>query len=278
MNKTALITGGSSGLGLEMAKNLQARGYDLILLARDQQKLDQTRQQLLQRDDRTLVKTFSCDIANEDELADVFKKINTDFDRIDFLVLNAGIATIDLLGDYRSVKDVTSNIKINLLGAVATTYLSMPLLQPGAHVLFISSGFGLVGAAGYSLYASAKAGLINFADALRRELLHRQVSVHVTCPGDIDTPMLAGELENMPAWMRNNSGRGTPRPADKVADYVLKKCFRKNFMIVPSLDVSFLILVQKLLPRRLTMYIIDHVLPLPHKPENIAQFAKQLSR
>ena len=269
MKKTALITGGSSGLGLEMARNLQTQGYDLILLARDKQKLEHARQQLLEQNSDTVVNTYACDVANEEELSNAFQQINADFDRIDFLILNAGVATIDLLGDYKSLGEVTGNIKINLLGAVATTYLSMPLLKSGSRVLFISSGFGLFGAAGYSLYATAKAGIINFADALRRELLHQNISVHVACPGDIDTPMLAGELQTMPAWMRTSSGRATPLSADKAADFILRKCFNERFMIVPSLDVSFVMLLQKLLPRKLTTLIIDHVLPLPPKDEGL---------
>ncbi len=267
MKKTALITGGSSGLGLEMAKNLQAQGYDLILLARNKQRLTHAKQQLQALNSSTLISVYACDVANEAELSNAFEQIKAEFDRIDFLILNAGVATIDLLGDYKSLGEITGNIKINLLGAVATTYLSMPLLQSGSRILFISSGFGLFGAAGYSLYATAKAGIINFADALRRELLHQNISVHVACPGDIDTPMLAGELQTMPLWMKSNSGRATPRRADKVADDILKKCVRQRFMIVPSLDVSFLILLQKFLPRKLTTFIIDHVLPLPPKDE-----------
>lgn len=269
MKKTALITGGSSGLGLEMARNLRVQGYDLILLARDRKKLENARQQLLEHNSSAVVKTYACDVANEEELNNTFKQIKSDYDRIDFLIINAGVATIDLLGDYKDLGDVTCSIKINLLGAVGATYLSMPLLQSGSRILFISSGFGLFGAAGYSLYATAKAGIINFADALRRELLHRNISVHVACPGDIDTPMLAGELQTMPAWMKTGSGRVTPLGADKAADYILRKCVNERFMIVPSLDVSFLILLQKLLPRKLTTLIIDHVLPLPPKDENL---------
>jgi len=265
LNKIALITGGSSGLGLAMAKYFQVRGYELILLARNSDKLHTVKVALSKISSTSRIHIYPCDVSDEQELIKIFKEINATFTTIDFLVLNAGVATIDLLSDYETLSEVTHNIKINLLGVVSTTYLCMPLLKPGAHILFIASGFGLIGPAGYSLYATAKAGIINFSEAMRREMLNRKVMVHLSCPGDIDTPMLQGELEIMPTWMKNKMGRAKPKNAEKVANYILNKCFKGRFMIIPSVDVTFLMIVQKLLPRTLSTFLIDKILPLPPK-------------
>ncbi len=261
--QTALITGGSSGLGLEMAAQLAAKGYDLILVARDPAKLKAAQERLQTAAPAVSISTYACDVADEDRLLEVFADIRGRCASIDFLILNAAVATVDLLADYKCLKDVTTNIKINFIGAVSTAYLSTPLLVPGSHILFVSSGYGLVGAAGYSLYAGAKGGMNNFADALRREMLPRGISVHVACPGDIDTPLLEGELKAMPAWIRDKTVRAKPLPAAEAARCILGMCAKGRYMIIPSKDVTLLVLVQKLLPRILSTYVIDRALPLP---------------
>jgi short-subunit dehydrogenase len=262
-NKVALITGGSSGLGLEMARQLSLKNYDLVLLARDAVKLKSVKTFLERGNARITVHTFVCDVSDEEAICATFEEVRKHIQGIDFLIINAAIATIDLLGDYKTLHEVTRNLKINLLGSVASTYLGIPLLRRDAHVLFISSGFGLVGAAGYSLYAASKGGLNNFADAIRRELLPHKIHVHLACLGDLDTPMYAGELEAMPAWIKAKMGRGKPMKVDAAATDILKGCFRRQFRINLSGDVKLLILIQKLLPQKISTYVIDRILPFP---------------
>lgn len=275
--KTALVTGGSSGLGLAMATILGSQGYDLILIARDPSKLQGAKETLKSAAPTSTIYTYACDVANEERLLEVFADIRMHCKSIDFLILNAAIATIDLLADYKSLNDVTTNIKVNFLGAVSTTYLSTPLLVPGSRILFISSGYGLVGAAGYSLYAGAKGGMNNFADALRREMLPRGISVHLACPGDIDTPLLEGEIRAMPPWIREHTVRAKPLAAEGAARYILSRCVKGKYMIIPSKDVRLLVLVQKLLPRALSTYVIDRTLPLPPHPIPQSQRSCRLS-
>jgi len=263
MRKTALITGGSSGLGLAMAKQLADQGYDLFLIARDPLKLNAARDSITQATPEAKVGVFPCDIADQAALQEVFAQIRGQISQLDFLIINAGVATIDLIRDYESVDIITRNLQVNLVAAITTAYFGMPLLKPGSRMLFVSSGFAYVGPAGYALYAAAKAGMNNFAEAMRREMMGRQVQVHVTCPGDIDTPMYQGELDIMPDWMRHKKGRAQPRSADTIARYVLAKCFKNHFLIIPSSDVRMVLWMQRLLPRWLVTYIVDRLLPLP---------------
>jgi NAD(P)-dependent dehydrogenase (short-subunit alcohol dehydrogenase family) len=205
----------------------------------------------------------SCDLADDAAVERAFADARANAQHIDFLILNAGVASIELIEDYRSLSAVTANLRANLLGAVAATHLALPLMRAGSRILFVSSGFAFIGPAGYTLYATAKAGLNVFADGLRRELLRRKIAVHVTCPGDIDTPMYQGELRTMPDWIRAKTGRAKPMPVDNAARYILDRCFRGKYMIVPSADVRLLIAIQSLLPRWLSMRLIDRILPLP---------------
>ena len=126
----------------------------------------------------------------------------------------------------------------------------------------ISSGFGLVGPAGYAVYAASKAGMIAFAESLRREILHRSIAVHVACPGDMLTPQYEKELADSPAWMRKKAPRGLLSP-ETAARRILKKCSRGRFLIVINPEVFILQLVTRLLPRRLRDSLLDRVLPRP---------------
>lgn len=261
--KVALITGGSSGLGLAMARRLHGDGYQVILVARDPDRLAAAKAELEGAAADNVVHTYSCDVADEAATAALFERVRARFTRLDLLILNAGIASIELLRNYRSLGAINQNLAVNLLGPIACTYLADSLLLRGSRVLYVSSGFAYVGPAGYSLYATAKAGLNNFAEAMRRELLGRGVSVHLTCPADIDTPMLAGELRTMPEWMKQNTGRAKPMPPDDAARYILDRCRRGDYLITPSWDVAGLRLAQRLLPLRAFLALVDRILPLP---------------
>jgi len=272
MERVALITGGSSGLGLELARQLLARNYRLILIARDADKLKASVDELNSSQSspsHDAVAGFACDVSDHDRMKHVFEKIQEQFGRLDLLVNCAGIASVSLLQDCQSPVEIARTIDINLTGTISATYLALPLMHSGARILFVSSGFGLVGSAGYSLYAASKGGMNNFADALRRELLGRGVSVHVACPGDIDTPMYQHELKTMPDWILKDKGRSEPITAELAAKRILAGCDRNNFLITTSSDVKLLLLVKRLLPHGLATRLIDQFLPVPSYAPNL---------
>ncbi len=178
------------------------------------------------------------------------------------LILNAGSVSTKLVSEYANTKDLKREIDINLWGTILATYIFLPLLNKGGKILLISSAFGLMGAAGYTTYCASKAGVINFADALRRELLNKEISVHVACPSDIDTPMYRKEYKNMPEWMKKDA-RGAAMKPEKAADIILKKCFKNKFLIILTADILSLILLIKLTPIRFKNYILDKIFPIP---------------
>jgi len=260
MEKLAVITGGSSGLGFEIAKKLGQKGYSLIILAREKKKLYNAVKEL--SDEGYKAKGYQCDITEEAQLKVVFKEINKTNKKIDYLVLNAGVVTVKLLSDYNNTIDLKYDLEVNLWGTILSAYVFLPLLCEGSKILMISSGFGLMGAAGYSIYAASKAGIINFAEALRRELLYKKISVYVACPGDMDTPQFREEHRNMPAWMQKNAPRGMME-AKLAAEKIIKKCRGNKLLIITSFDVLSLLMLIKVLPRRLRDIILDKMFPTP---------------
>lgn len=261
MAKIAVITGGSSGLGLSFTKMLGQNGFFIIILARDEQKINKEINNLKQLNIEAI--GYSCDVTNESELKKITEEIKEKYNKIDFLVLSAGVVTVKLVSDYENIKELKKDLEIDLWGTIQSTYFFNNLLAKGSKVLFISSGFGLMGAAGYSMYCAAKAGVINFAEAYRRELLCRDINVYVAAPGDIDTPQYRGEIASHPTWMNKTTPRKIDS-ADKVAEKILRKCKGKyNFLIIPASDVKLLNFLSKILPRKLRDYLLDNIFPQP---------------
>ncbi len=260
MSKTALITGGSSGLGFELAKLLAEQGYVPVILARSPEKIEKAAAAL--RIGGREAMGFPCDVTDANRLQEACGEVRQRFGSLEFLAVNAGAATIRLLEDYTDADSLKRDLETNLWGAILTARTFLPLLKPGAKVLFISSGFGLMGPAGCSVYAASKAGVINFAESLRRELLGRRITVHVACPGDMETPQLFEERRSMPEWMKRPAPRGrmSPRVA---AQKILKKCRRRRFLILINREILALVLLAKLAPRRFRDAMIDRIFPLP---------------
>ena len=261
MKKVALITGGSSGLGYALAELLGKQDYSVIVVARNQDRINQAVSKLNAMN--ITAKGISCDITDEEGLKRTFDQIKTEYGKIDYLVLNAGVVTTKLLADYQSTSELKKDLEIDLVGTILSAHRFLPLLQGGSKVLMISSGFGLMGAAGYSMYCSAKAGIINFGESLRRELLSKNINVYVACPGDMDTPQFHEEVKNAPAWMKKE----TPRKLMKTEEVAVKILSQANgfkkYLIIPSGDVNMLVVLSKILPRKFRDSLLDKMFPRP---------------
>lgn len=260
MPKVALITGASSGLGLEMAKQLAAEGYAVILLARGQERLTAAVEQI--RDFGGTAVGFSCDVTDEAKLIAVRDEVKAVYSSLDYLIINAGAVNCKLVKDFREASDLKRDLEVNLWGTVLTAYLFMSMLATGSHILMISSGYGLAGPAGYGTYAAAKAGIIAFSGVLRQELKGSQISVHVACPGDIDTPQYRQEQADMPAWMKANPAAKTLMAPGEAAAKILRKCRQGRYLIIISRDVSALNMLIKM-PTAIKNYIFDKIFPWP---------------
>jgi len=261
MKKIAVITGGSSGLGFAFAEILGEQGYQIVLLARNKERLDKAIDDLTKKNIET--KGIICDITSENDVRDASEKLKADYGKIDFLILNAGEVTTKLLADYTDVKEIKKDLDIDLWGTIQTAYFFTPLLVEGSKLLMTSSGFGLMGPAGYSIYAAAKAGVVNFGESLRRELLCKKIGVYVACPGDMDTPQFRNEVANQPEWMKQSSPRNVV-PVEGSAKKILNQCKgHKKYLIITGSDVKLLQIGSKILPRKWRDSLIDGMLPRP---------------
>lgn len=258
----ALITGGSKGLGFAIAKELARKQYIPILIARAQEGLDDAIMKL--KEQGYEAHSFVGDVTKAEELERIANEVSHTFKKIDFFVINAGTVHNKLLMDYDRIDEMKADIDVCLWGAMLSARYFLPILVNGSRVLVVSSGFGLMGPAGYSTYSAAKGGLNNLAESLQRELACRDITVHLTVPADIDTSLFRQEKEMMPEWMGRSASRGKVMSADQAAQKILKKCHGKRFLIVINFEVTFLIFITRFLPRRWRDFILDLMFPRPH--------------
>ena len=259
MGKIVVITGGSSGLGFAMAQWFSRKGFVPIIIARDPQKIQRALSRL--REILPEVHGYSCDIRFLIELAPTAKSIQDRFGGIDFLILNAGEVYPGCVLDKELNSDLALEVEINLIGTIRSTRVFLPLLSPGTKILFISSGFGIIAAAGYAIYCAAKAGIIIFAEALRRELKSLGIAVYVACPGDIETQGLDQEKARMPDWMANSKVRPRAVSSEVEADRILMKCHGDRFLILTNFRIKLFWLGQKFLPESWLRFLLDRLLP-----------------
>lgn len=256
----AVITGGSSGLGLAIAKQLAESGYELILIARNKEKLQLITEEFQKKS--ISVSGFDADITDEVALNVVTKFLEKNQKKINFLVLNAGVAHTSAVKDDDIIK-MKNEININLWGTILSTKIFLPLMADHSRMLFISSALALVGSAGDACYCASKAGINNFAAALRRELLNK-TAVYIACPADIDTPMYQEELNTLPEWMELPSVRGKAMTADTAAYKILKKCRGNRLIITINTQVYFFLLfLPRFLPATWLNWLADNLLSRP---------------
>lgn len=183
--KTALITGGSRGIGAAAVRAMTAAGYAVAFLYRaDEAAAARVAGQ-------TGAWPIQCDICNSGAVKDAAQKVLARFHHLDALVNNAGMAQQKLLTDVTD-EDWRRLLDVNLTGAFYVTRAFLPAMiaQKQGRIVNVSSIWGQVGASCEAPYSAAKAGLIGLSKALAKELAPSGITVNCLCPGVIRTDML----------------------------------------------------------------------------------------
>ncbi len=185
-NKNALVTGASSGIGMEIARQLAARGAHVILVARRQDRLGQLADEISASGG--LASAFPCDVADEAAVKSMVGQLQRQFDQLHLLVNNAGKELVAPLQIVRTPA-ARETMELNVLAMVTVTRLCLRLLNEGSAIVNMASLAGLRGAAGMSLYSASKGAVIAFSRSLARELAARKIRVNSVAPGIVRTEM-----------------------------------------------------------------------------------------
>jgi NAD(P)-dependent dehydrogenase (short-subunit alcohol dehydrogenase family) len=184
--KVAVVTGGSTGIGLAAARRLVADGAYVFITGRRKAELDAAVSEIGRG-----VTALQGDVSRLDDLDRVFAAVKEMRGRVDVLFANAGVAESGSLGSITE-EAFDRHFDINVKGALFTVQKALPLMPEGASIILTSSVVGSKGFAGRSVYSATKAALRSFARTWTTDLKKRRIRVNVVSPGAIDTPGLRG--------------------------------------------------------------------------------------
>ncbi len=238
-NKFALITGGSSGIGLSLGRKLAALGADVCILARRVAQLQSAAEQIkaCRLSPAQKVIPLAADVSRRAEVSaaldDVLKTTGTP----DLLVNSAGVVHPGRFVELE-LDQFEWMIHVNYLGTVYTTHALVPamLQRRSGHIVNVSSVAGYVGVYGYSAYSPSKFAVRGFSDVLRSELKPHGIRVSIAFPPDTDTPQLEYEKVYRPPVTSELSGNVAAISADQVAQAIIQGVRRNRYMIFPNFD------------------------------------------
>ncbi|HET8559861.1 MAG TPA: SDR family oxidoreductase [Marmoricola sp.] len=206
--QTILITGASSGLGAEMARQFAARGHDLALCARRTDRLEELKAAILAAHPGRRVEVRALDVTDDEQVFAVFRAFRDDFATIDRVVVNAGLGKGAPLGTGRYDAN-RQTAMTNFVAALAQTEAAMEIFraQGQGHLVMISSMSAMRGMPkALTTYAATKAGAAMLAEGLRAELLGTPIRVSVIYPGYIATEMNARVAQQAPLMVGTEKG------------------------------------------------------------------------
>jgi 3-dehydrosphinganine reductase len=240
----AIITGGSSGIGLAIAQQLVARGANVTILARNAERLaaakttiEASRASAAQR-----VLALRADVSSEIETRNAIAQAAGELGSPDLLITSAGAGGFVGRFEDAPLEEFERVMTINYLGSVYPARAVLPFMkaQRQGHICFVSSGAALIGVYGYSVYSPTKFALRGLADVLRSELKQDNVRVSIVYPPDTDTPMLQEELATAPPETRAISASAGLWSAEAVARATLRGIDANRFEIAVGTELKAL--------------------------------------
>ena len=219
--KTALVTGGSRGIGRAVAWKLASLGADIAVIYAGNQEAAEAVCRDIQAQYGVRVLAYQCNVADFTEVKQTVNRVKADFGTVHILVNNAGI-TRDGLAATMWEQDFDDVLAVNLKGAfnMIRHCSGLFLRNRGGAIVNVSSVTGLMGNAGQANYAASKAGIIGLTKSVARELAPRGVTCNAVAPGFIDTDMTR-ELHDSPLAAAIPLGRmGTPEEVAEAVAYL----------------------------------------------------------
>ena len=213
--KVAVVTGGSRGIGLAIARALASEACNVVISGRSQEKLEQAAARVREGNSGNgRILPCVCDVRNFESVERLFAIVAAEFGLLDILVNNAGISQSATPVEKTDVSLWRDIIDTNLTGTFLCTRTALPLIKRGGTILNVISVAARDSFAGYAPYNASKAGALSFTQTLRQELMERGIRVTALVPGAINTDIWQQVMPDAP--------REKMMEAESVASLVLE--------------------------------------------------------
>ena len=237
----ALVTGASSGIGRDIARLLSQKGYDLIVVAKQKEPLEELKKEL-----KTNIQIEAMDISNKNNCYELAKK----YPDIDVLINNAGFGKF---GEFTKI-DIEEEISMINTNVVAVQILTKMYLKKmeeknSGYILNVASIAGLLqGGPLMATYYATKAYVVSMTRSISEELKIKKSNVHICalCPGPVDTNF--NNVADVEFSLKEFS-------SEYVAKYAVEKMFNKKDIIIPSFQIKALAVGAKIAPAKLVLYL-----------------------
>jgi 3-dehydrosphinganine reductase len=255
--KVALITGGSSGIGLALALSLANKGAHVWLLARGEQGLKSALESLNCREGQNCGR-ISADVSDWHQVSSAVAQVEVEAGVPDLVINSAGVAHPGYFQEL-GIEIFQWTTEVNYYGTVYVCKAVVPgmVARGSGQIVNISSGAAFIGRFGYTAYAATKYAVQGFSDVLRSELKPLGIDVSLVFPPDTDTPQLAYEKELQPPETKALSGianlispnwedKATLLTSEEVADMIMPKIEQRKYMILPGMEMKLLYWLSRL--------------------------------
>lgn len=243
----ALITGASSGIGRDMARELAKRGCDLILVARRVNRLEEIKNEIT----GVSVETIECDVSTEENCTKLYNSVKDN--GVDMLVNNAGFG---LAGEFLST-DLNKELNMIKTNVVAVHMLTKLFLKDFAEkdrgiILNVASSAAYMAGPYLSTYYATKNYVRRLTEAVYQELKEKNsnVSVSVLCPGPVNTEF--NDVANVKFALKGLS-------SEYVARYAIEKALKGKLYIIPGLQMKLGVFLLRFIPNKLMLKISAHI-------------------
>ncbi|VVC75720.1 Sulfoacetaldehyde reductase [Aquicella siphonis] len=264
MEKIALITGATRGIGKALAEIFARHGYSLILIARNAEELRQIQADLQTRF-QCQSRILSADLAKADSITLIMETFRDEMNQVDVLINNAGFGFAKSFTDI-SLEDTTAMLDVNVSALTRLSHAVLPYMQARrrGHVLNVASTAAYAPGPYMAVYYASKAYVLSFSEALYEEYKNAGVSISVLCPGVTRTSFQerAGMQDTLMV-----SGMLPVMTAEKVAQLAYKGMIKKQRLIIPGVMNKLLVLSMRLSPGWLSAKITGWL----DKPKDISK-------
>jgi short-subunit dehydrogenase len=254
MNKTALITGASGGIGLELARIHAANGDDLVLVARTGSKLEELKTELVQKYN-VQVYNIEKDLSVKDAGRDVYEEVKRKGISVNYLINNAGFGDFGFFADSNWDKQ-EKMINLNITALVQLTRLFLPgMIERGeGKILNVASTAAFQPGPTMSVYFATKAFVLSFSEAINNEVRDKGITVTALCPGSTDTAFHAVVMDD-PKLVNERKMVS----AKEVAEFGYDAMIKRKPVAIPGLKNSLMSFAVRFFPRGFIVKMVRRI-------------------